>query len=158
MKQGPIAREPVIKVKVIVKDCKLHEDAIHRGPAQVVPAIREAIRGSMMSGNAVIYEPLQVLQIDAPADYMSEISKLVQNKRGQLLTVKQEGNFMSIRAKLPVAESLGLASELRSATSGRGSYYLVDQMYEKVPTELQAKVAQRIRERKGLKIDEPAAE
>ena len=154
MKQGPIAREPVIKMKVIVKDCKLHEDAIHRGPAQVVPAIREAIRGSMNSGNAVIYEPLQVLQIDAPADYMGEISKLVQNKRGQLLNVKQEGNFMSIRAKMPVAESFGLASELRSATEGRGSYFLVDQMYEKLPSDLQPRVAQRIRERKGLKVEE----
>lgn len=157
MKEGPIAREPVIKLKVIVKDCKLHEDAIHRGPAQVVPAIREAIRGSMLSGNAVIYEPLQVLQIDAPAEYMGEISKLVQNKRGQLLTVKQEGNFMSIRAKLPVAESFGLASDLRSATAGRGSYFLVDQMYEKLPSDLQPRVAQRIRERKGLKAEEPAA-
>ena len=157
MKEGPIAREPVIKLKVIVKDCKLHEDAIHRGPAQVVPAIRESIRGSMLSGNAVIYEPLQVLQIDAPAEYMGEISKLVQNKRGQLLTVKQEGSFMSIRAKLPVAESFGLASDLRSATAGRGSYFLVDQMYEKLPAELQPRVAQRIRERKGLKTEEPAA-
>jgi len=154
MKQGPIAREPVIKMKVIVKDCKLHEDAIHRGPAQVVPAIRESIRGSMNSGNAVLYEPLQVLQIDAPADYMGEISKLVQNKRGQLLNVKQEGNFMSIRAKLPVAESFGLASDLRSATEGRGSYFLVDQMFEKLPSELQLKVMQRIRERKGLKVEE----
>ncbi|MDP1694450.1 MAG: elongation factor EF-2 [Candidatus Woesearchaeota archaeon] len=154
MKQGPIAREPVIKLKVIVKDCKLHEDSIHRGPAQVVPAIREAIRGSMNSGNAIIYEPLQVLQIDAPADYMGEISKLVQNKRGQLLNVKQEGTSMSIRAKLPVAESLGLASDLRSATGGRGSYFLVDQMFERLPGDLQPRVAQRIRERKGLKIEE----
>ena len=85
---------------------------------------------------------------------MGEISKLVQNKRGQLLNVKQEGTSMSIRAKLPVAESLGLASDLRSATGGRGSYFLVDQMFERLPGDLQPRVAQRIRERKGLKVEE----
>jgi elongation factor 2 len=41
MKAGPLAREPGIKMKVTLTDCKLHEDAIHRGPAQVYPAVRE---------------------------------------------------------------------------------------------------------------------
>ncbi|MBI2109704.1 elongation factor EF-2, partial [Candidatus Woesearchaeota archaeon] len=43
MKEGPLAREPGVKILVRIMDCKLHEDAIHRGPAQVVPAVREAI-------------------------------------------------------------------------------------------------------------------
>ena len=36
--QGPLAREPCIKMKISLDDTKLHEDAIHRGPAQVYPA------------------------------------------------------------------------------------------------------------------------
>lgn len=154
VKEGPLAREPGIKIRVSLLDTKLHEDAIHRGPAQVLPAVRAAIKGAMLNAGAVIYEPVQVLQIEAPVDYMGEISKLVQNKRGQLLEMNQEGNHITVKAKLPVAEMFGLSNDLRSATGGRGIQFLVDQKYERLPIELQAKVTKQIRERKGLKIDE----
>jgi elongation factor 2 len=150
IKEGPLAREPGIKMKVTLTDCKLHEDAIHRGPAQVLPAVRDSIRGAMISANAVIYEPLQILQIEAPAEFMGEISKLVQNKRGQLLKMDQEGEHITVKAKLPVAEMFGLTSDLRSATCGRGSHFVVDQVFEKLPEILQEKIIKQIRERKGL--------
>ena len=146
-----LAREPAMKLKVTLTDTKLHEDAIHRGPAQMLPAIRESIKGCMEQGGAVLFEPLQVLQIESPAEFLGEISKLVQNKRGQLLDVKQEGEHITVKAKLPVAEMFGLTSDLRSATNGRGSHYIVDQIFEKVPDELQQKVIAQIRKRKGLK-------
>ena len=50
-----------MKMKVRIMDMKLHEDAIHRGPAQVYPAIREAIKGAMVSGKACMFEPVQEL-------------------------------------------------------------------------------------------------
>ena len=40
---------------------KLHEDAIHRGPAQVYPAVREGIRGAMMTATPIIFEPYQIM-------------------------------------------------------------------------------------------------
>jgi len=150
MKAGPIAKEPCVKVKVSLTDMKLHEDAIHRGPAQVYPAVREGIRGTFMTARPLIYEPLQILQIEAPADYLGEISKLISNKRGQLLDAQQEGNTMIIKAKMPVGDMFGWSSDLRSATGGRGSSSLVDQMFEKLPEELQDKVIKQIRDRKGL--------
>ncbi len=152
MKEGPLAREPCVKVRVIINDTKLHEDAIHRGPAQVLPAVRSAIKEAMLDAGATMFEPVQVLMIDCPTAYMAEISKLVQNKRGQLLEINQEGEHMDVRAKLPVGETLGLASDLRSATSGRGNYFLVDQMFERLPSELQPKIIAQIRQRKGLKV------
>lgn len=150
MKEGPIAREPGFRVKVRLMDAKLHEDAIHRGPAQVLPAVRDAIKTAMIDANATIFEPLQIIQIDAPQDYTGELSKLVQNKRGQLLDMQQEGEFISIKARLPVAEMFGLSNDLRSATAGRGNYYVIDQVFERLPRELQEKTIKRIRERKGL--------
>ncbi len=147
---GPLAREPCIKMLVRLHDCKLHEDAIHRGPSQVLPAIREAMREAMVAGGAVIFEPLQVLQIEAPAEYLGTISKLIANKRGQLLDMTQEGDHMSTRCKMPVAEMFGISSELRSSTGGRGHFYIVDQVFEKLPFELQEKVVRGIKQRKGL--------
>jgi elongation factor 2 len=85
---------------------------------------------------------------------MGEISKLIQNKRGQLLDMKQQGNQVTVIGKLPVGEMFGLSSELRSATGGRGVSYLIDQDYEKLPHELQKKIIKQIRQRKGLKTEE----
>jgi len=150
---GPLAREPCDKVLVRIADMKLHEDAIHRGPAQVLPAIREAIRESMASADCVIFEPLQTLQIDAPEEYLGELSKLIQNKRGQLLDVETDGGMISVKSKLPVAEMFGFTSDLRSATGGRGSHFLVDQGFEKLPRDLQDKAIKQIRTRKGLKLE-----
>ncbi len=158
MAEGPVAREPGFKVKVSIMDLKLHEDAIHRGPAQVLPAVRASIKEAMNQAGAVIFEPLQILQLDAPAKYLGEISKLVQNKRGQLLDMNQEGDAITVQAKLPVAESFGLSNDLRSATEGRGNQYLVDQVFEKLPHILQDKVVKQIRERKGLKVEEEVEE
>ena len=150
MFQGPLAREPCLKVKVMLTDMKLHEDAIHRGPAQVYPAVREGIRGAMMTARPILFEPYQILRIEAPSDFLGEISKLISNKRGQLLDVQQEGVLSIIKAKMPVGEMFGWSSDLRSATEGRGSSSLIDQMFEKLPEELQDKVVKNIRGRKGL--------
>ncbi len=153
MNEGPLAREPGFKVLVRLNDIKLHEDAIHRGPAQVLPAVREAIKLAMLDGQSVLFEPLQVLQLEAPAQFLGEISKLVQNKRGQLMDVQQEGQHLTVKCKLPVAEMFGLTSDLRSATEGRGNFYVVDQLFEQIPTELQSKVKLQIRQRKGLRME-----
>ena len=147
---GPLAREPCSKIKITINDMKLHEDAIHRGPAQVYPAIRESIKGGMNNAVPHILEPVQVLQIESPATYLGNLSAMIQNKRGQLLNVDQKGEHITVKAKLPVAEMIGLASDLRSTTSGRGSYFIVDQQFEKLPTNLQPKIVKQIRNRKGL--------
>ncbi|USN45503.1 MAG: elongation factor EF-2 [Candidatus Woesearchaeota archaeon] len=154
MENGPLAREPCIKVQVTLDDVKLHEDAIHRGPAQLYPAVREGIRAAMMTARPTLFEPLQVLEFDAPVEYMGEISKLISNKRGQLLDMQQEGASVSVQGKLPVAEMFGLSGDLRGATGGRGSSSLIDQTFELMPMELQHKTIRMIRERKGLKTDD----
>lgn len=151
MDAGPLAREPCVGLTVKLHDCKLHEDSIHRGPAQVLPAVRDALREAMRLGGAVLFEPMQIIQIEAPFNYMSEISKLIQNKRGQMLDMLQEGEHVSVKAKLPVAEMFGLTSVLRSATTGRGSFFVVDQFFEKLPNDLQSRAIKSIRDRKGLK-------
>jgi len=150
MRSGPLAREPCIGVKVKLMDMKLHEDAIHRGPAQVYPAVREGIRASMSTSAPVLFEPLQINLIEGPVDFMGEISKLVSNKRGQLLDMQQQQATVVVKAKLPVGEMFGWSNDLRSATGGRGTSSLIDQVFEKLPGELQDKITGQIRSRKGL--------
>ena len=100
-----------------------------------------------MTAKPLIFEPYQVHRIEAPSEYLGEISKLISNKRGQLLDAQQEGNLSIIKAKLPVGEMFGWSSDLRSATAGRGNSSLIDQMYEKLPEELQERIIKQIREK-----------
>jgi len=150
MKAGPLAKEPCVNMMVTLMDCKLHEDAIHRGPAQMYPAVREGIRAAIMQAGPVFYEPLQITRIEAPNDYVGEISKLISGRRGQLLSMDQEGDVTIFQAKMPVGELFGWSNDLRSATGGRGNSSLVDQVFEKLPMELQDKIRTQITQRKGL--------
>ncbi len=150
VEQGPLAREPCMKLKVCLTDAKLHEDAIHRGPAQVYPAIRETLKDGLSKGSPVLFEPVQIHMIEAPTDFMGEVIKLVTSKRGQMNEVKQEGTRSMITAKIPVSEMLGWSSDLRSATAGRGVSSLMDQMFEKAPNDMQEKIIRQIKQRKGI--------
>jgi elongation factor 2 len=150
MNEGPLAREPCFGIKVTLIDAKLHEDAIHRGPAQMYPGVREGIRLAMMGAGPVMFEPVQTHLIEAPVEFTGEMTKLVMNKRGQVIELTQEGNLSMVKARLPVGEMLGWSSDLRSATAGRGTSSLVDQSFEKLPAELQPRIIQQIVQRKGL--------
>ena len=132
----------------------MHEDAIHRGPAQVYPAVRDSIRASIETAGPVLLEPLQTLLLEAPIDYMGELTKLVSAKRGQVIDIEQNAGQVAVKAKMPVAEMIGMSSEIRSSTEGRGGFSMVDQNFEKVPMQLQPEIVKKIRQRKGIKDNE----
>ncbi len=154
MNAGPLAREPCMGVKIVLTDMTLHEDSIHRGPAQVYPAVREGIRAAMMDANPLMLEPVQIMQFDTPTRFMGEISKLLSAKRGQMLEMESGEEYTSIKGKLPVAESFGLSNDVRSSTEGRASFSVIDQAFERLPGELQQRVIGQIRERKGIVEEE----
>jgi len=151
---GVLAREPCSKLKITLTDIKLHEDAIHRGPAQVYPAVRDSIRMSIESAGPCLLEPLQTLLVEGPIENMGDLTKLLQSKRGQVVDIEQGAGHVTIKTKMPVAEMIGIASDLRSATEGRGTFSMIDQSFEKVPVNLQANIIRDIRKRKGLADNE----
>ncbi|MFH2021493.1 MAG: elongation factor EF-2 [archaeon] len=158
MNAGPLAKEPCIGVKVILTDMTLHEDNIHRGPAQVYPAVRDSIRAAMLDAKAMLFEPVQILQFDTPTRFMGEVSKLLSSKRGQMLDMDSGDEFTVIKGKLPVAEMFGLSNDLRGGTEGRASFAVIDQTFEKLPEELQQKIIGQIRNRKGIVEEEKTEE
>jgi elongation factor 2 len=153
MEKGPLSHEPCNKVIVKLTDAKLHEDAIHRGPAQVLPAVSDAIRNAFFKAKATLLEPIQTIRIDVPEELMGEAMNQVQNRRGQILDMKTELGATAIQAKMPVAEMFGFEAALKSATGGKGFYSLIDVTFERIPEELKMKTINQIRERKGLPKD-----
>ncbi|MAG39494.1 elongation factor EF-2 [Candidatus Pacearchaeota archaeon] len=150
VRASPLAREPGMKMKMSLVDLKLHEDAIHRGPAQVYPAVRDSIKAAMQTAGPTMLEPVQVHQIEAPTDFMGAVTSLVSTKRGNLVDVQQDESGVTVKAEIPVSEMIGWTSDLRSATEGRGVSSLVSQSFKKLPMEFQPKVIKQIRDRKGL--------
>jgi elongation factor 2 len=150
MKTGPQAKEEVRGVKVTLSDTVLHEDAIHRGPAQVIPAVRDAIKDAVMAASPILLEPIQMIRIDMPMAFLSNISALVQSKRGIIQDIKEEQDKVAVMAELPVSSSFDFTNELRSGTEGRGSWSLSGQTFKKLPKELYTQILKQIRERKGL--------
>ena len=148
--EGPLAREPCLKLKVKIVDADLHEDAIHRGPAQVIPAVRQAIKEAILQSKPRILEPLQDIRIDTPEETTGPAMNEIQNRRGQVDDVTSELGASMIRARVPVAEMFGFEGALKSATQGKGFYSLINVYFERLPASLQEGVVAKIRQRKGL--------
>ena len=117
--RGARTNEKLMGVKVSLVDAKLHEDAIHRGPAQTIPAVRTAINGAMTAAGIQLLEPYQKIHIQVPQEQMGSVTSEMAQRRGEIISVEQEGDSAVVMAKAPVKEMFGFAGEIRSATQGR---------------------------------------
>jgi elongation factor 2 len=151
MNRGPLAAERCFGVKVRLVDAKLHEDSIHRGPGQTIPAMRSAIYGAMTTAGRVMLEPLSRVTVNVPQDVLAGATRELQRRRGEILDMTQVGDLNTIVAKVPVAEMFGFASDLRSATAGKVLWSTETFGFEQLPTELQTTVVAEVRTRRGLK-------
>ncbi len=152
---GPLADEPVQNLIIKLVDVKLHEDAIHRGPAQVIPAVRGAIKGGLLLAGDSLLEPMQKLQITVPQEHMGSATAQIQSRRGQVFDMASEGDTMTVIGKAPVAELFGFAGDVRSATEGRAMWSQEFAGFEIVPTGMAKEIVLQIRKRKGLKEELP---
>ena len=152
---GPLADEPVQNIKMRLVDVKLHEDAIHRGPAQVIPAVRSAIKAGTLIAADSLLEPIQKIQITVPTDQMGAATSQIQGRRGQVFDIQSEGDTIVVVGKAPVAELFGFAGDIRSATEGRAMWSTEFAGFEIVPSGMVKEVVTAIRKRKGLKEQIP---
>ena len=154
---GPLAAEPVEGALIRLHDARLHEDAIHRGPAQVIPAVREAVHNALVDAEIRLLEPIQEVRIDVPNDHMGAASGEIQGRRGRVDDMYQEGDLMVVEGVAPVEEMIGFSSDIRSATEGRASWNTENAGFQVMADNLQPDQITEIRERKGMKTELPEA-
>ena len=150
-KKGPVADEPVMGMMVRLVDAKLHEDAIHRGPAQTIPAVRNAIKGAMLRARTVLMEPMQRSHVSVPNDWLGQVTREITNRRGIIEDMPSEGEATTVIGTLPVAETFGFSNDIRAASQGRAVWNSENIGFEMLPPQLFDKVVGEIRTRKGLK-------
>ncbi|MFV9677667.1 MAG: elongation factor EF-2, partial [Methanosarcinales archaeon] len=151
MAKGPLAKEKCMGVKVKLMDVKLHEDSIHRGPAQVIPAAKSAMLAAMLQGKATFLEPIQEVFLNIPQNLMGNVTREMQGRRGQIIDIKTEEDMVSLQAEAPVAEMLGFAGDIRSVTEGRALWSTEFAGFKPIPPNLFNEKVMEVRKRKGLK-------
>jgi elongation factor 2 len=154
-KKGPIAEEPLMSVMVKLKDAKLHEDAIHRGPAQTIPAMRNAIKGALVRANTALMEPIQKMHVSVPNDWLGGVTREITQRRGEIEDMPSDGEITTVIGKVPVAETFGFSNDIRAASQGRAVWNSENCGFEELPRSLLEKVVGEIRQRKGLKPEIP---
>ncbi|MBN1159695.1 MAG: elongation factor EF-2 [Candidatus Diapherotrites archaeon] len=156
MDNGPQAMEKVGGIKVTLRDASLHEDAIHRGPAQTLPAIKRPIWAAILSAKPKLLEPVQKVFISVPQSYLGAVSGELQTRRAGIDDMRTEGDTMIITARAPIKEMIGFAGAIRGATQGRAIWTTEFAGFQPLPRDLYASTIAEIRTRKGRDPQAPS--
>ncbi|MGB9741026.1 MAG: elongation factor EF-2 [Candidatus Bathyarchaeia archaeon] len=153
-----LAKEPAYGLKVNLEDIMVHEDPVHRGPAQILPMTWRPIWCAFLLSDPKLLEPLLNFECKVPNEFVSSVIAIVQKRRGRIIDMVNEEDMVVVKAEMPVAESFGLADELRSSTQGRAFWATQFSRWAPVPESMQAGIIKQIRERRGLSPTPPKAE
>jgi elongation factor 2 len=157
IESGPFAGEAVRGVHVKLKDAQLHEDPVHRGPAQMMPAARGALFAGILSAEPTLLEPIYKIQVRIPPDELGSVTGLLSRKRGSIHNVEQSGPAVTVTGMIPVSETLGLSQEMRAATSGSAFWQSTFDHWSPIPHTLLMDTVRKVRTKKGMEPDPPHA-
>lgn len=153
-----LAKEPAYGLKINLEDVTVHEDPVHRGPAQILPMTWRPIWCAFLLSDPKLLEPLISFECKVPNEFVSNVIAIVQKRRGRILDMVNEEDMIIVKAEMPVSESFGLAEELRSSTQGRAFWATQFSRWAAVPEQMQAEIITKIRERRGLPPTPPRPE
>ena len=152
---GPIAHESVRGVKFVLHHFVPHEDPAHRGLAQLMPATRRAMLGSMLIADPILLEPILGMEIKCPQEQIGIVAGILSGKRGKLLNVEQKGVISIIQGEIPASETFDLSEIMRGGTAGKALWSTYFKTWQPVPQSLFRNLVGEIRKRKGLNPEPP---
>jgi len=153
---GPIAKETVRGVKFVLHHFVPHEDPAHRGLAQLLPATRRAMLGSMLIADPVLLEPILGVEVKCPQEQIGAVGGVLSGKRGKLLNVEQKGIIAIIQGEVPASETFDLSEKMRGATAGKAMWNTYFKSWQPVPNSIFRTLVGEVRKRKGLNPDPPS--
>jgi elongation factor 2 len=153
-----LAKEPAYGLRVNLEDITVHEDPVHRGPAQILPMTWRPIWACFLLSDPKLLEPILSFECKVPQAFVSSVLSLVQKRRGRVLDMPTEDDMMLVKAEMPVAESFGIADELRSSTQGRAFWATQFSRWAPVPENMVLDIISQIRKRRNLDPNPPRPE
>ena len=128
---GVIAGFPVLDVKVTLFDGSYHE--VDSSEAAFKIAGSMAIKDALKKSDPQLLEPIMAVEVETPEQYMGDVMGNLSGRRGKIEGMEDRRNSKLIRAKVPLGEMFGYATDLRSQTQGRASYTMQFDSYEPAP-------------------------
>ena len=135
---GVISGYPVVDVKVTLFDGSYHE--VDSSEAAFKIAGSMAIKDALKKSDPILLEPMMAVEVETPEQYMGDVMGNLSGRRGKIEGMDDRGGNKTIRAKVPLGEMFGYATDLRSQTQGRASYTMQFDSYEPAPKSVQDEV------------------
>ena len=135
---GLIAGYPIIDIKATLFDGSYHEVDSNEMAFKVAASM--ALKEAAKKCDPVLLEPIELLEVTAPADYLGSVMGDISGRRGQIIDQEERGKAVIVKAKVPLSEMFGYATDLRSFTQGRGNYSMKFDHYSEVPKSIVEKI------------------
>jgi elongation factor G len=139
---GVLAGYPVVDVKVELVDGSYHEVDSSEMAFKVAGSM--AIKEGLKKSGAVLLEPTMAVEVNTPEEFMGDVMGDLSSRRGHIEGMEPRGNAQVIRAKVPLANMFGYATDLRSRTQGRAAYTMQFKAYEPVPKSIADEIVAKV--------------
>lgn len=138
LENGIIAGYPVIDIKATLFDGSYHD--VDSSEMAYKIAASFALREAAKKCDPVLLEPIMMVEVTAPSEYLGSVMGDVSSRRGSITDQEERGNATIVRAMIPLSEMFGYVTDLRSFTQGRGNYSMKFDHYDEVPKSIAAKI------------------
>ncbi len=138
LNKGPLAEYPVVGVKIDLNDGSYHE--VDSSERAFYIAAQGCFREILKSSNPMLLEPIMKCELECPEDYQGDVVGDVIRRRGLVGSTDIRDGVSYIIAEVPLAETFGYATDLRSMTKGQGTFTMELLAYRKVPNNVQDEI------------------
>ena len=138
LNNGLLAGYPVVDIKATLFDGSYHD--VDSSEMAYKIAASMALKEAAKKCKPVILEPIEAVDITAPAEYLGSVMGDVSSRRGQIVEQEERGTAIIVRAMIPLSEMFGYVTDLRSFTQGRGNYSMKFDHYAEVPKSVTEKI------------------
>ncbi len=138
MQNGVLAGYNVVDVRVTLTDGSYHE--VDSSEMAFKIAASMAFKDGMKKAEPVIKEPIMLVNVIMPDEYMGDVMGDLNSRRGMIKEMEAVTGAQRITAYVPLSEMFGYATDLRSSTQGRGQYSMEPAHYSEVPKSIQEKI------------------
>jgi elongation factor G len=141
LEDGIIAGYPLVDIKVTAIDGSYHEVDSSELAFKMAGSI--ALKNGMSKANPVILEPIMRMEVITPKEFLGDIIGDITSRRGHIESIETHVDICVIQALVPLAETFGYATSLRSQTQGRASHTLEFHSYQEIPASLSKEVVEK---------------
>jgi elongation factor G len=136
--KGPVAGYPVVGLKVVLEDGSYHD--VDSSDMAFQTCARTCMRENFKSTRPVLLEPVMKIEIECPSDFQGSVVGNLTSRRGMVVATDMQGPNARIEGEVPLAETFGYSTDLRSMTQGQGTFTMEFSRYRRLPPSIEREI------------------